>query len=169
MSVKIVLLPGDGIGTEIMASAVKVLHHVAGKFDIEIELSNGQVFEAYEMSGADYFVSPDEIILPLDSQEEIRQKVNTIKENLSALLETIPSSKVIAVIQGHQKKIIDELLDFYRENGVQYFAMGGVIPLYHHDRKLLEKSAQVCQKSNSKGMVTRLWSASYMVVSVLSS
>ncbi len=39
MAVNIVLLPGDGIGTEIMASAVKVLHHVAGKFNIELELA----------------------------------------------------------------------------------------------------------------------------------
>ncbi|MHA1943545.1 MAG: hypothetical protein ACW96M_04025 [Candidatus Thorarchaeota archaeon] len=118
--------------------------------DIEIELSNGQIFEAYEMSGADYFVSPDEIVLPLDSQEEIRQKVNAIKDNLSALLETIPSSKVIAVIQGHQKRIIDELLSFYRENGVKYFAMGGVIPLYHHDRKLLEKVLKYVRKATRK-------------------
>lgn len=107
--------------------------------EIEIELSNAQIFEAYEISGADFFVSPDEIVLPVDSKEVTRLKVEIIKENLLELLEIIHPKRVIAVIQGNQKSTIDELLDFYRENGLNSFAMGGVIPLYHYDKKLLEK------------------------------
>ena len=42
---------------------------------VDIELTNAQIFEAYELSGADYFVSPDEIILPRDSQEVISGKI----------------------------------------------------------------------------------------------
>lgn len=32
--------------------------------EVDIELMNNQIFEAYKLSGADYFVAPDEIILP---------------------------------------------------------------------------------------------------------
>ncbi|MBN2011777.1 3-isopropylmalate dehydrogenase [candidate division KSB1 bacterium] len=39
MAVKITLLPGDGIGTEIMASAAQVLSYVAGKFNMDLSLS----------------------------------------------------------------------------------------------------------------------------------
>ena len=37
MKKKVALLPGDGIGTEIMEVAVKLMHHVAAKYDLEIE------------------------------------------------------------------------------------------------------------------------------------
>ena len=36
-SVKIAVLPGDGIGPEIVAEAVKVVDKVAAKFDYTIE------------------------------------------------------------------------------------------------------------------------------------
>ena len=39
MTIKITLLPGDGIGTEIMKSAVKVLNFISEKFDIKFELA----------------------------------------------------------------------------------------------------------------------------------
>jgi len=107
--------------------------------DVDIELTNGQIFEAYELSGADYFVSPDDIILPLDDSDIVKEKIHSIKENLSGLLEIVPASKIIAVIQGHEKKVVEDLLDFYRSNGISYFAVGGVIPLYHHDKNLLQK------------------------------
>ena len=105
--------------------------------DVDIELSNTQIFEAYELSGADYFVAPDEIILPLDNQETVQRKVSKIEENLLGLLDIVPASKVIAVIQGQEKVVVDKLLDFYREHGIRYFAVGGVIPLYHYDKELL--------------------------------
>jgi hypothetical protein len=107
--------------------------------DIDIELNNAQIFEAYELSGADFFVAPDEIILPLDNQETVEQKIKIIKNNLVELLDIVHESKVIAVIQGHQEEVVDNLLEFYRENGISAFAVGGVIPLYHHDKKLLQK------------------------------
>ncbi len=37
MEKKVVLLPGDGIGTEVMSAAVKLMHHVAAKYDLTIE------------------------------------------------------------------------------------------------------------------------------------
>ena len=106
--------------------------------DVTIELTNAQIFEAYELSGADFFVAPDEIILPLDCQEVIKEKVEKIKHNLLGLLDIVPPSQVIAVIQGHDQKTVDDLLEFYRENGISVFAVGGVIPLYHHDKELLQ-------------------------------
>jgi len=39
MKKKVALLPGDGIGTEVMDAAVKLMHHVAAKYDLEIETS----------------------------------------------------------------------------------------------------------------------------------
>ena len=35
---KVVLLPGDGIGSEVMDSAVRIMHHVAERFNFTIEL-----------------------------------------------------------------------------------------------------------------------------------
>ena len=44
---KIAILPGDGIGTEIVAEAVKVLNALDLKFEIESALVGGAAFEAY--------------------------------------------------------------------------------------------------------------------------
>ena len=118
--------------------------------DVDIELSNSQIFEAYELSGADFFVAPDEIILPLDSPRIVSEKSEVIKSNLLDLLEIVPTSKVIAVIQGQQKEVVDDFLDFYRENGIEYFAVGGVIPLYHHDKELLQKHLKYVRKATKK-------------------
>src|SRR5436190_6253945 len=41
MNLKILLLPGDGIGTEVTAAAVQVLQAVAKKFDHKLMLSEG--------------------------------------------------------------------------------------------------------------------------------
>ncbi len=37
MEKKVALLPGDGIGTEVMGAAAKLMHHVAAKYDLTIE------------------------------------------------------------------------------------------------------------------------------------
>ncbi|MEY4977862.1 MAG: hypothetical protein RLZZ352_132 [Pseudomonadota bacterium] len=44
---KIAVLPGDGIGTEIVAEAVKVLQALDLKFEMETALVGGAAFEAY--------------------------------------------------------------------------------------------------------------------------
>ena len=44
---KIAILPGDGIGTEIVAEAVKVLNALGLKFDMESALVGGAAYEAY--------------------------------------------------------------------------------------------------------------------------
>ena len=43
MNLKILILPGDGIGTEVTAAAVEVLHSVAKKFGHTLELTNGLI------------------------------------------------------------------------------------------------------------------------------
>lgn len=43
MKKKVALLPGDGIGTEVMTAAVKLMHHVAGKYDLIIETSESLI------------------------------------------------------------------------------------------------------------------------------
>jgi 3-isopropylmalate dehydrogenase len=47
MKMKIAILPGDGIGTEIMAEAVKVLKAVDLPFEMETALVGGAAFEAF--------------------------------------------------------------------------------------------------------------------------
>ena len=44
---KIAILPGDGIGTEIVAEAVKVLHALDLKFEMETALVGGAAYEAH--------------------------------------------------------------------------------------------------------------------------
>jgi 3-isopropylmalate dehydrogenase len=44
---KIAVLPGDGIGTEIVAQAVKVLEHLDLKFEMESALVGGAAYEAH--------------------------------------------------------------------------------------------------------------------------
>jgi 3-isopropylmalate dehydrogenase len=44
---KIAILPGDGIGTEIMAEAVKVLHALDLRFETETALVGGAAYEAH--------------------------------------------------------------------------------------------------------------------------
>ena len=44
---KIAILPGDGIGTEIVAEAVKVLHALDLKFESETALVGGAAYDAY--------------------------------------------------------------------------------------------------------------------------
>ena len=51
MSIKITLLPGDGIGPEITDAAVEVMKHVAEKFDLSMELTEkpmgGNAYDAF--------------------------------------------------------------------------------------------------------------------------
>ena len=44
---KIAILPGDGIGTEIVAEAVKVLHALDLKFESETALVGGAAYDAH--------------------------------------------------------------------------------------------------------------------------
>jgi 3-isopropylmalate dehydrogenase len=44
---KIAVLPGDGIGTEIVAEAVKVLNTLDLKFEMEIALVGGAAYDAF--------------------------------------------------------------------------------------------------------------------------
>ena len=41
MNLKILILPGDGIGVEVTSAAVEVLHAVAKKFKHTLELTEG--------------------------------------------------------------------------------------------------------------------------------
>ena len=47
MTMKIAVLPGDGIGTEIVAEAVKVLHALDLRFEMETALVGGAAYEAH--------------------------------------------------------------------------------------------------------------------------
>ncbi|MFW6214274.1 MAG: isocitrate/isopropylmalate family dehydrogenase, partial [Spirochaetota bacterium] len=40
---KLAILPGDGIGPEVMAEALKVLRAVGERFEVELELQNALV------------------------------------------------------------------------------------------------------------------------------
>ncbi|TFG14639.1 hypothetical protein EU537_02940 [Candidatus Thorarchaeota archaeon] len=106
----------------------------------DIELSIEQIFEAYEISGADYFVSPDEIILPTDDIITTRVKVEKIKSNMLSFLKQFPAKKAIGVIQGNSRSVISEIYDFYRSHNLKIFAAGGIIPLYKYDKELFKRT-----------------------------
>ncbi|MHA1909509.1 MAG: hypothetical protein ACW98Y_19580 [Candidatus Thorarchaeota archaeon] len=108
--------------------------------EVNFELSNDQIFEAYKISGADYFVAPDEIILASDEDKVRRSKLEIIKSNLLDLIERVPSSKVIGVFQGIDSRHIENLFDFFRSHGVTKFAAGGIIPLYRYDKELFRQT-----------------------------
>ena len=114
--------------------------------EVAVSLSNDQIFEAYELSGADFFVAPDEIILATDDSASAREKASLIKSNLLSLLEFVPASKTIGVLQGIDPRIVESLFDFYREHGVDKFAIGGLLPLYHHDKMLFGQVIQHARK-----------------------
>jgi queuine/archaeosine tRNA-ribosyltransferase len=107
--------------------------------DVDISLTNSQITEAYELSGADMFVAPDEIILVTDEKTRIREKTARMKDNLHDILDIAKPERVIAVIQGQDRRTMTELFDFYRSNGIIHFAMGGLIPLWRHDKNLFRR------------------------------
>ncbi len=39
MSVRVIILPGDGIGIEVMDAAVAVMEHMAGRFPVDLQSS----------------------------------------------------------------------------------------------------------------------------------
>ena len=43
MSVRVIILPGDGIGIEVMDAAVAVMEHMAGRFQVDLQSSTGLV------------------------------------------------------------------------------------------------------------------------------
>lgn len=114
---------------------------------VSIDLSVRDVLFAYSASGADKYISPDEIIMPEDPVGTIKEKANTIKENLNALLGVVPTSKVVGVIQGHEASVINEIVDFYRENQIRTYAAGGLIPLWHADPSLLPAVLRYMRKA----------------------
>ncbi|NHJ14877.1 MAG: hypothetical protein EAX95_14445 [Candidatus Thorarchaeota archaeon] len=114
--------------------------------DIELELSISQILEAYQLSGADYFVAPDEIILPIDTRLQVRRKIAKIKSNLESVMEHIKANRIIAVLQGCDKQTIDTLFDYFVGNGISLFARGGLIPLWKHDSGLFNRIVKYTRK-----------------------
>ena len=114
--------------------------------EINIQLSNRDIFAVYEISGGDFFVSPDEIILATDDPSTIQTKVDTIKQNLLETLEHVPPSKIIGVIQGQTQEVINHIFHFYVDQGVKHFAAGGLIPLYFHDKELFRSVVTYVRK-----------------------
>ncbi|UCE11201.1 MAG: hypothetical protein JSW61_04490 [Candidatus Thorarchaeota archaeon] len=114
--------------------------------DVDIALTNEEIFEAYRLSGADYFVSPDEIIQPTESSEEMNKKIEVIKHNFTDLLDEFPARKIVAVIQGTNRSTITMIFDFYRSHGIRHFAIGGLIPLWRHDKELFKKTLNYVRK-----------------------
>ena len=118
-----------------------------GDTEINIQLSNRDIFTVYDISGADYFVAPDEIILATDNPSTVQNKIETIKRNLLETLEHVSSSQVIAVIQGQETSVIDSILNFYHDHGIRHFAAGGLIPMYFYDKSLFQRVVTYIRKA----------------------
>ena len=59
MQANIVTLPGDYIGPEIIAQAVKVLNKVAEKYGVEVEILHEQYYKPADMNAAAYAYTMD--------------------------------------------------------------------------------------------------------------
>ena len=71
---KVLVLPGDGIGPEIVAEAVKVLDVVKSKFSLDIELTEGL------LGGADGYQHP---IMLWDNYMRLRHRHQYRRKPLS--------------------------------------------------------------------------------------
>ena len=71
MSLKIAVMPGDGIGVEIIAEAVKVLEHYKSNGRLDAELTNAPVGGAgYDAAGKPL---PDETLALAKARSEERR------------------------------------------------------------------------------------------------
>ncbi len=121
---------------ELEAKKAGISRKICIEVDIKLKLSD--ILSAYELTGADYYVSPDEIILSSDKAEVKLRKSRQIKADLLQVLEQISAKQVIGVIQIADLDIANDLYDFYRSNGVKIFASGGMIPYYRFNRDKFE-------------------------------
>ena len=68
MTKRILVLPGDGIGPEIVDEAVKVLDVLVGEFDLDIEMDEGLIGGAgYDAAGHPFPDSTREMALEADA------------------------------------------------------------------------------------------------------
>lgn len=98
-----------------------------------VSLKADQILSTYTLIDPDFIVPLDEIILPKDTEDEVKEKIQKIKNNILAALERFPTSKIIGVIQGTKERTMDEIYDFERSQGITSFARGGLIPIYRRN------------------------------------
>ncbi len=94
-----------------------------------IMLTTEQILEGYKLIDPDFLVAPDEIILPNEPEDSIKRKVANMKTGILKTLNNFPKKKVVGVIQGVNKEVMDEIYDFEKSQGITTFARGGLIPI----------------------------------------
>ncbi len=94
-----------------------------------VNLPIEEIIEGYKLIDPDYLVAPDEIILPNEKEEVVKEKTEKIKEGILKTLDEFPKLKIVGVIQGTKKETMDEIYDFEKSNGITIFARGGLIPI----------------------------------------
>ena len=102
--------------------------------EVNYNLSNDEIKWAYQLAGCDFFVVPDQIILPTDTEVESERKLEMMRENLLDFERDFPTEKLIAVLQGRNDRQISDLFEFYIDHGIRRFAAGGIIPLWKYDK-----------------------------------
>ena len=112
---------------------------------LPFELTPEDIFHAYELIGADYLVSPDEIVLQTDSVQEAIAKIDHMLELFTKTLEYFPASKVIPVVQGFDEISIRTLLDYYSKEPVPFVARGGLIPLWRESKQAFSQVVTLTQ------------------------
>ncbi len=119
-----------------------------------MDLTPKEIFDAYDLIGADWFVSPDLIILPED--KDIEPKIKFTMDNLQAALDRFPKEKVVATIQGLDKPTIQMMVDNIKENNVDNAARGGLLPLAFHDLNRFKYVLQVSEYIIRAGKISYL-------------
>ena len=94
-----------------------------------VNLPIEEILEGYKLIDPDYLVAPDEIILPNEKEEIVKEKTDKIKEGIIKTLDEFPKHKIVGVIQGTKKETMNEIYDFEKSNGITTFARGGLIPI----------------------------------------
>lgn len=96
--------------------------------------TNEEIYRAYEIIGADYIVSPDEIILQSDSESKALQKIAHMTEYFTNTVDLFPKSKIFPVLHGFSENQMIPFLETIRSEGINKLARGGLIPLWNESK-----------------------------------
>ncbi|MHA1707910.1 MAG: hypothetical protein ACTSVB_10085 [Candidatus Heimdallarchaeaceae archaeon] len=109
---------------------LKLLKEKSFKLDyLKVNLPTKEILEAYKLIDPDFLVAPDEIILANDKKDDVKRKIDKIKNNAIKTLENFSTNKVVGVIQGVDEATITRIYELEKDLGIRNFARGGLIPL----------------------------------------
>jgi len=86
-----------------------------------------EVCEIHRITRADYAVPLDLVITEEDPEQTRKEKISKTIDNTKLLQEYIPTSTILAPIQGFTKTTMEVMFEEYRKLGITKFALGGLV------------------------------------------